>query len=286
MNDNLPAITNTNSLEAYEHNMERKLKMAGTILKSGMVPKHFTTAEAVLGAILFGQELGFSPMRAVNLIYVVNGKPSLEAAGLIGLAIANGGRIETVKQDDSGCILRCTRGDWKEEMSFSMEDAKRAGLTTKEVWQKYPRDMCYNRAATRLVRRMFADVVGGLQGREEMEDSPPPINVTPKMDVRPPSPLDAVTKCIQDKNFTALGLFVITSECVKKGMTIVDACADEPWLKVAITKQAKKLEPVDRIALQAYSEYLKSVTPEVVPGLGTFDSLDDIPDNFLEGEGA
>jgi hypothetical protein len=45
--------------------------------------------------------------------------------------------------------------------SFSIEEAQRAGLIKQGGgWTKFPKDMCFARALSRLARQLFSDVIG------------------------------------------------------------------------------------------------------------------------------
>ena len=60
------------------------------------------------------------------------------------------------------CILHGKRADngdtWTEY--FSIDDAKKAGLYRGQ-WLKYPKDMLFARALSRLARQLFPDVIKG-----------------------------------------------------------------------------------------------------------------------------
>lgn len=170
-----------NSLEAYARNLTGALQFASTLLGTQMVPTHFKRPQEVLAAILYGQELGFAPMQALQAIHVINGKPSLDTNAMKALIIQNGGRFETVKWTDTECTLRGVRGEWKEEFSYTMKDATQAQLNKKDNWLKMPKDMLYARVISRIARNMFGDVTKGFYTKEEMQDSASeePKNVTP-----------------------------------------------------------------------------------------------------------
>jgi hypothetical protein len=64
---------------------------------------------------------------------------------------------------DEACVLVGTRCDTGEtqETSFTLEDAKKAGLVkVGGGWTKFPKDMCFARALSRLARQLFSDVIG------------------------------------------------------------------------------------------------------------------------------
>lgn len=167
---NLPANTTGSDLESYAANLKTKIEMATVLLRSGMAPSHFKSPEAILTAILYGQELGFSPMQSLQSVVVIQGKPTVDAAGLQAIALNAGAKIEEVELTDKVCTLRITRGDTTREFSFSWDDAKTMQLDGKDNWRKMPKDMLYARCVSRGVRRMFADAVRGFYSTEEVRD--------------------------------------------------------------------------------------------------------------------
>ena len=188
---NLPALLEPASVESYAINLEQKLGFAKMLLVSGMLPVHYKTPEAVLTAILYGKELGFSPIRSVNAITVIQGRPTLEAQAMKALAIQKGGRVETIEWTNERCTLTCTRGDWKEEFTYTIADANLAGLSGKDNWRRMPKPMLYARCVSTLVRNMFADVLCGLYSTEEMRDEAPEV-----IPADPHGTFDAIAKVI------------------------------------------------------------------------------------------
>jgi hypothetical protein len=72
--------------------------------------------------------------------------------------------IKDPKSSNTNCILHGKRADngdtWT--TSFSIEDAKRAGIFTDGgTWAKYPDVMCYNRAMSKMFRQMTPDLSKG-----------------------------------------------------------------------------------------------------------------------------
>ena len=116
--------------------------------------------EALLACVLYGRELGLGPMEALTSIDVIDGRPS-PSAELLNRLIREAGphdrshRIERqdlhLERDPQG------RGE-SQELSFSIEEAMRARLTSRPAWKAYPADMLWTRALTRLHRRLFPDV--------------------------------------------------------------------------------------------------------------------------------
>jgi len=130
-------------------------------------------------AILHGATVGLGPIAAVHAIALIGGTPSIWGDGALSV-IEHSGLLEDMVEDyevdgDEGLVAICTmkRRDRATPIvtRFSMAMAERAGLTRSEgPWQTYPERMLRMRARSWTMRDAFADVLRGLQLREEVED--------------------------------------------------------------------------------------------------------------------
>jgi hypothetical protein len=130
-------------------------------------------------AILQGATVGLGPIAAVHAIAVIGGTPSIWGDGALSV-IEHSGLLEDMVEDyevdaEEGLTAICTmkRRDRATPIvtRFSMAMAERAGLTRNEgPWQTYPERMLRMRARSWTMRDAFADVLRGLQLREEVED--------------------------------------------------------------------------------------------------------------------
>lgn len=172
MNDNAPAIRagDATSFDVLANNINAKLQVCDLILKSGLCPSHIKTREQVFGILVYGEEIGFSPMQSLQSIAMIQGKPTVDVNGLQAKITQAGGLIEEIEHTDQLCKLKMTRGKQSRFFDFTMEDARLMGLAGKDNWKRMPKDMLYARAVSRGARRMFADVIKGLYGKEEMLD--------------------------------------------------------------------------------------------------------------------
>ncbi len=158
-------------------NFADMMLLANTLAKSDIIPTSFKgRPENVLIAIGMGQEVGLNPFQALQSIMVVNGRPSLWGDAVIGIVQASG-LMEYCEEtmDEKQTMATCKvkrRGDPVEvSRSFSMIEAKQAGLTAKPgPWQQYPKRMLQMRARSWALRDKFSDLLRGLKIREEMED--------------------------------------------------------------------------------------------------------------------
>lgn len=154
-------------------------RFAQYIVKSGLAPSSFKTAEQVIVAIQYGAEVGFSPMQALQSIAVINGKPSMYGDAIPALILGSGLCDGTPKEWLEGegdkmaahCEAKRKDSDDPVKRSFSVDDAKKAGLWGKAgPWTQYPKRMLQMRARAFCLRDAFADVLRGMQVREEVED--------------------------------------------------------------------------------------------------------------------
>jgi hypothetical protein len=130
-------------------------------------------------AILHGAAVGLGPIAAVHAIALIGGTPSIWGDGALSV-IEHSGLLEDMVEDyelgdEEGLTAICTmkRRDRATPIvtRFSLAMAERAGLTRSEgPWQTYPERMLRMRARSWTMRDGFADVLRGLQLREEVDD--------------------------------------------------------------------------------------------------------------------
>jgi hypothetical protein len=146
--------------------MGDKLAYAQTLADSGMLPAAYRRNPAnVLWAVEYGAALGIPPVVAIGLIHVMDGKPVASATMIGGLVRKAGHRLR-VESDDTRAVAKISRSDDKEywfEASFSMADAKRAGLDRNPTWGKYPKAMMTARATTAVARMACPEVLMGVE---------------------------------------------------------------------------------------------------------------------------
>lgn len=136
------------------------------IASTDFVPKALRgNPAACLAAVYTGRELGIGPMEAMQKIDIIDGRPALSSELLVAMVRRAGGSI-TISDETPGQSLtvhgRHPAGD-EMSVTFTIDDAKRAGLTDKSNWKKYADDMLWARAVSRLCRRLFPDVLSAVR---------------------------------------------------------------------------------------------------------------------------
>jgi hypothetical protein len=155
---------------------EQALTFANYLADSDMVPKDFKGKPGnCLIAMQWGAEVGLQPLQALQNIAVINGRPSLWGDSLIALVRASPS-CEYVIEEDDGKMATCRvkrRGEPEQARTFSMDDAKAAGLHGKAgPWTQYPKRMRQMRARAFAMRDVFPDVLRGMPVAEEVMDIP------------------------------------------------------------------------------------------------------------------
>ena len=158
--------------------LDEAFRVASAMAASGMTPKGVDKPEQVLVAIMAGAELGFAPFQAMQSFAVINGKPNIWGDALPALLWSRGFKIrEWFDNDDEPTKAFCciVRPDGDEiERSFSVSDAKKAGLLGKQgPWQQYQKRMLQMRARAFAARDGAADVLRGMHVAEEVQDYQP-----------------------------------------------------------------------------------------------------------------
>ena len=160
-------------------NVEEAYRLAQVVVGAGLAPSDAKKPEEVLGRIVAGMEVGLNPMQAVQSIALVNGRPVLWGDGLIAL-VRGSGLCKYISEwaegegDKAVAYCRTQRLGEPEpvERSFSMADAKTAGLAGKTgPWKSYPKRMLQMRARGFALRDAYPDVIKGIGVREEQEDA-------------------------------------------------------------------------------------------------------------------
>lgn len=171
-------------------------RIANAVVKAGMAPKEFDTAEKAMVAILHGLEVGMTPMAALQSIAIVNGRPTIWGDGALAL-VRGSGKLEHfnewIEGDGDQRIAVCEvkrKGDPTAiRRTFSVHDAKIAKLWEKAgPWSQYPNRMLQMRARAFALRDGFADVLRGLGIAEEVGDYAATPDATPPAPPQPPAP--------------------------------------------------------------------------------------------------
>jgi hypothetical protein len=132
-----------------------------------------TPAQALALGLLCQAE-GRHPAEAARDYHIISGKPSLKSEAMLARFQQAGGKVEWhdyTHESVSGTFTHPQGGSLK--VSWTMQDATRAGLTGNPTWKKFPRQMLKARCISEAVRGIFPGVLSGLYAPEEVGEFTP-----------------------------------------------------------------------------------------------------------------
>ncbi len=115
------------------------------------------------------------PLWAVRELSLISGKLVVSARLLRALANRAGLLIERVDSSDEACtavLVRAGSGEVLGSSTFTIEDARRAGLIRAgSAWQTYPARMLWARASSHVLTDYAPEVVLGMQTEDEAREA-------------------------------------------------------------------------------------------------------------------
>ncbi len=148
--------------------------MCEALAKADLAPKHLRgKAMDMTLVVMTGLEVGLPPMASLRLYTTWDGVPRLMAEGVRALILQSPAieYFEVATCDDTHATwVGKRRGRPEKSVTWTIERAKKAGLMSKDTWQKYTQDLLNARASMQLGRILAPDVVAGMVSREEAND--------------------------------------------------------------------------------------------------------------------
>ena len=198
------------SNEVIKYSYEDVEKIGKVMVHSGYFKDTTQQAQAIV-KILAGRELGFDPYTSMSGIHIIQGKPVI-SANLMASALKKGGKYDYKIKSMSEELVEIEFYEGKTLLgtsSFSTDDAKKAGISGKDNWHKYARNMLFARSMSNGIRWYCPDVFNGSSvytpGEIIEEDSKEPIS-TVKANIYEAEKVEKKEKVgLQPQHHTALG---------------------------------------------------------------------------------
>lgn len=146
--------------------------------QSQFKPEGMTEYDA-LTVCFAGHELGMGPLESLRSLYSAKGRIGFYAAAMrrrVYMKLPNA-VMEIKESTDEKCTILAKRSAEVQGniYSFTMDEAKQAGLLRNPNWLKYPKDMLFARATSRACNGEFADALGAFTlSAEEIQDMQEP----------------------------------------------------------------------------------------------------------------
>jgi hypothetical protein len=145
--------------------------MANAVVKSGLFG--MKTTEQATALMLIAQAEGYHPALAARDYHIIQGRPTLKAETMMARFQQQGGRVEwkTLTDEEVTATFSHPSGG-SATITWTFEQARKAGLTGKDNWKNYPRAMLRARVVSEGIRTVFPGVVLGVYTPEEVQDIP------------------------------------------------------------------------------------------------------------------
>ena len=143
--------------------------MAGAIAKSGLFG--MKQPDQALALMLVAQAEGMHPATITQDYDIIQGKACRKTHSVMARFQQMGGKVEWHELTDAiaDATFSHTSGG-KLRMSWTIEQAKKAGLTNKDNWRNYPRAMLRARLIAEAIRTVYPAAIGGMMLSEEAQD--------------------------------------------------------------------------------------------------------------------
>ena len=143
--------------------------MAEVAAKSKMFG--FKNSEEAMAIMLLCQAESLHPAVAMRDYHVIQGRPALKVDAMLARFQQAGGSVQWKVYTDAevtGTFSHPQGGTL--DVTWTMEQAKRIGITSKDNWRNYPRAMLRARCLSEGIRAVYPGVVVGVYTPEEVQD--------------------------------------------------------------------------------------------------------------------
>lgn len=161
--------------------MSAAKQLADAICSTDMVPARFKGKPGDgAAAILYGAELGLTPIQSMQQIFTVHGSPAIFARTMVAILKSRGYRIWTVDSTDESVTVSGDdpRTGVSETSTWDIDRARKAGYTSNKKYDTDPQAMLYAKAAAEVCRKLAPEVLLGMaHSVEDLELERPPVRV-------------------------------------------------------------------------------------------------------------
>ena len=144
------------------------LKMQAEVFAASRFANNMSPADILFAYFAVGRPRGLNMAQTLQNVHLMRGGKISEHAALQWGDVERSGLLEDIIiEERSATAVRLTvkRKDRSPQtISWTMQDAERAGLAKSQTWKQYPSRMLEARAKTEAATLVFADVVTGSAG--------------------------------------------------------------------------------------------------------------------------
>ena len=136
-------------------------RIAGLFVASGYYPDSASLAQSCV-KMMMGADYGLPPAVSLQAVTIIKGKPSLSATAMAGIIKRYGFNYRIQILNNDRCDIEFFEGGQSIGVStFTLDDAKQAGLTGNMTYKSYTRNMLFARAMSNGCRWFCSAAFGG-----------------------------------------------------------------------------------------------------------------------------
>ena len=175
MTTELTTMTRPTALAEHNHGAAEfagLVSMGDQLRRTGFLPSHIRDGVSFAAIVLMGRELGIGTMAACRKLQVIKGTVTERADSQLARFKSAGGRAEFKELSETRAVLllRHPNGDQHTE-TFTIEDAKRAGLASNDNYAKHPKAMLRSRAITAGLKSIGWEGAVGIYDPDEITET-------------------------------------------------------------------------------------------------------------------
>lgn len=159
--------------------------MASAIAKSQLFGAK--SPDQALALMLVAQAEGMHPAIAARDYDIISGRPAKKSEAMLRDFLAAGGKVEWHSLSDTLAAATFSHpAGGTVRIDWDMKRAAQAGLSGKDMWKKYPRNMLRARCVSEGVRTVCPSATSGMHAPEEAND----MGEAPVPPLTRPDPID------------------------------------------------------------------------------------------------
>ena len=149
--------------------MDQMQKMAQIFASSKMFG--CKTPDEAMAIMLLAQAEGMHPATAARDYHVIQGRPAMKADAMLSRYLQSGGKVRWIDYTDAKVTAEFSHpAGGTVVIDWTQDRARAAGLSGKDNWKHYPRQMLRARVISEGVRTTNPAVATGIYSEAEVED--------------------------------------------------------------------------------------------------------------------
>jgi hypothetical protein len=226
-----------NQIVVHNQSIQDIESMAKAAVKSGLFG--VKNQDQAVALMLLAQSEQMHPFSICTQFDIIQGRPALKSQAALARFQAAGGKIQWIERTDTKASAKFNHPSGGELIvEWTLEMAKAAGLTGKQTWVQYPRQLLSARVLAEGVRSVLPGCLNGIYLAEEVQDfdAKPPkasqVTIVESKEEKPFVMLPEPPKAF--KNEVVQGEPVITTQIVEAQVEAQEISWEADWWTIEV----------------------------------------------------